>query len=69
MSASALVVGVLIAAPAQAVAPAAAAKAPAASTSAKYNHACGAATTGHFTCFALHRTDVNQPSGVKTMGV
>jgi subtilase family serine protease len=66
MSVAALALGLLAAAPAQA------ATHPASSavvSAVKVKAACGAATAGHKTCFALRRTDVTEPVGVKTAGV
>jgi subtilase family serine protease len=61
VSATALVVGLLAAAPAEAIS-----TAPSAS-SVKYTRSCGTATAGHAACFALRRTDVVQPSGVRAL--
>jgi hypothetical protein len=73
VSSAALVLGVLSAAPSQA-APAQAATVKAAPVKAavstvKYDNSCAAATPGHRTCFALHRTDITQPAGVKPLGI
>ena len=64
-SAAALVFGVMLAAPAQA----APIKAAPAAAAVKYARSCAAATRGHASCFALRRTDVAQPSGVRALGV
>jgi len=66
-SVAALALGLLVAAPAQATV---AARTTAAATApAKYTRSCGAATTGYLSCFALRRTDVVQPAGVKSLGI
>jgi subtilase family serine protease len=60
VSAAALVVGVMAAAPAaEAVSTA--------PSAVKYTRSCGTATAGHAACFALRRTDVVQPATVRAL--
>ena len=59
VSAAALVAGLIAAAPAQAVSTA--------PSAVKYTRSCGTATAGHAACFALRRTDVVQPAGVRAL--
>lgn len=72
----AAVLTALMASPAQAARPVRAPKTGSArssgtttSKSVKTTRACAAATKGHASCFALRRTDVTQPAGVKAKGV
>jgi subtilase family serine protease len=67
LSVSALVLGLILAAPAQAATRSSARAA--STTSVKTRRSCGTAAVGHRTCFALKRTDVTQPVGVRAVGI